>query len=344
MVILEDGPLRHVEPTAFGQTHATEMGCRDEPLVIALVNNMPDAALSATERQFRNLLSAASKGEVRLRVFSIPEINRGKAGLAYIENNCESIENLWAAHIDGLIVTGTEPHETMLTDEPYWPTLARLVDWAEEHTYSGIWSCLAAHAAVLHKDGIERSRRAEKLSGLFHCTKTYVHPILAGTPAGWRVPHSRYNELPEQALASKQYEILLRSHDAGADTFVKRRNSLFIFFQGHPEYDPETLLREYRRDVGRFIAGERNSYPMMPEGYFDKQAMAVLNAFRARVERTRDADALTSFPGAEAARGLTHPWHGPAVCIYRNWLSFLRERSFGLANGKRSIAGPGLRA
>ena len=44
---------------------------------IGLVNNMPDAAVEATERQFVQLLDAAS-GEtvVHLKLFSLPEVAR----------------------------------------------------------------------------------------------------------------------------------------------------------------------------------------------------------------------------------------------------------------------------
>ena len=80
----------------------------------------------------------------------------------------------------------------------------------------------------------------------------------AGMILRWSVPHSRYNELPEEALISRGYRVLSRSSQTGADLFVGNRDSLDVFFQGHPEYEPDTLLREYRRDVGRFLVrGDR---------------------------------------------------------------------------------------
>jgi homoserine O-succinyltransferase len=308
-------------------------------IVVGLVNNMPDGALAATERQFRDLLAAASPNSaITFRVFSIPEIHRGEVGRHYIRERCEPIERLWDSRIDGLIVTGTEPHASALADEPYWPAMARLVDWAESHTTSSIWSCLAAHAAVLHKDGIRRRRRPEKLTGLFECVKVSEHELLNGTPARCHVPHSRYNELPAEALASSGYEILLRSPQAGADMFVKQRRSLFIFFQGHPEYDADTLLREFRRDIGRFIDGQRDSYPAMPEGYFDGEGVAALDLFRNCAVQKPCIDLHASFPTMAAARGLRHSWRDCAVRIYRNWVGYLRGRSPRIAGRKSSIA------
>ena len=50
-------------------------GMRADCLDIGIVNNMPDAALEATERQFVELLASASKNIViRLRFFSLPDI------------------------------------------------------------------------------------------------------------------------------------------------------------------------------------------------------------------------------------------------------------------------------
>src|SRR5579862_9380020 len=140
------------------------------PLTIGLVNNMPDAALKSTERQFRELLtSAAGDAPVRLRYFSLPDVPRSAAGQAYVAEHHEPIETLWGGTFDGLIVTGNAPRAVRLADEPYWPALAKLVDWADAHTISTVWSCLAAHAAVLRLDGIERRPLAGKLSGVFEC-------------------------------------------------------------------------------------------------------------------------------------------------------------------------------
>jgi homoserine O-succinyltransferase/O-acetyltransferase len=299
----------------------------DEAIVIWLVNNMPDAALRTTERQFRELLSAASQNHaVRLRFLSLPEVPRAAAGRAHIDQNYEDIGELWSSRVDGLIVTGTEPRAPELADEPYWSALTRLIDWAEDRAVSTIWSCLAAHAAVLHLDGIRRQALDEKLSGVFDCARAADHTIMEGAPSQWRVPHSRYNGLAEESLISCGYSVLSRSPEAGADMFIKERKSLSIFFQGHPEYDRGALLREYRRDVGRFLAGERASYPEMPRGYFDEDTAASFAAFREGALRNPSIELLSSFPAAAAEEKLVHAWHDPAVRLYANWFSYLAER------------------
>jgi homoserine O-succinyltransferase/O-acetyltransferase len=297
-----------------------------DALVIGLVNNMPDGAFKTTERQFRELLTFA-RGDtpIRLRLFSLPEAVRAEATRAYITDNYEKFGNLWTARLDGLIVTGTEPRTAVLTAEPYWQSLTKLVDWAQENTTSTVWSCLAAHGAVYHLDGIERQKYPEKLSGVFECARAGVHRLLADAPDTWRIPHSRSNDLPARALTAAGYQILSTSPVAGADMFIKQTHSLFVFLQGHPEYDPDSLLREFHRDIGRFLKGEREAYPQMPRGYFDAGATAALTGFRERALVERNMGLLEDFPAVDVHGASAPTWRLQARLIYANWLTLLRQ-------------------
>jgi homoserine O-succinyltransferase len=299
-----------------------------EPLVIGLVNNMPDAALQTTEQQFSELLGAAGEEyDIRLRLFSFPELIRSEAGRAYVADHYEPIDALCNGEVDGLIVTGAEPRTASLPDEVYWQSLTRLVDWASETATPTVWSCLAAHAAVLHLDGIERQRLGEKISGVFRCAKTGDSPLVTGLPSSWRIPHSRLNTLDPAQLRAAGYEIVSSSDDAGADTFILRRRALFVFYQGHPEYDAGALFREYRRDVGRFLAGTMDRYPEMPRGYFDDETTRSLMAFRARALHERTRDLLDEFPGVSARERPPRVWRDAAARLYGNWLAaVLAER------------------
>ena len=99
-------------------------------LDVALVNNMPDAALDATERQFRALLSAvAADVDVRLTLYSLPEVPRTAFGRGRVARYA-NLDDLWSRRYDGLIVTGAEPHAADLEHEPYWGSLTRLLAWA----------------------------------------------------------------------------------------------------------------------------------------------------------------------------------------------------------------------
>jgi homoserine O-succinyltransferase/O-acetyltransferase len=295
-------------------------------LEVGLINNMPDAALEDTARQFIELLRAAAPGIIiRLKLFSMPGIPCSQWRRQHLSTQYSDFSSLWDSRLDGLIVTGTEPRAAELMDEPYWRCLSEIIEWAEENTIATVWSCLAAHAAVLHLDGIRRSPLAEKCFGLFQHTKVEDGRLLRGLPTRIPTPHSRWNEIPEDALISSGYRILSKSTAAGVDMFVKERKSLFLFFQGHPEYDTDTLTREYRRDIGRFLRGERDSYPQMPKGYFDGQTADMLNAFRARALVDRCDELLSEFPTEHVASILSNTWQSQASCAYRNWLNYIVE-------------------
>jgi homoserine O-succinyltransferase/O-acetyltransferase len=299
-------------------------------LAIGIVNNMPDAALESTERQFIGLLAAAAgKTPVRVRLFALPGVARGEAAQRHIASNYAGIEELWDRKLDGLIVTGTEPRGA-LTGEPYWPAFTRLVDWAEANTVSAIWSCLAAHAAVLHLDGIDRVPFPDKCFGVFQCRRIADHSLTAASEPQWQVPHSRWNDLLETALKACSYDVLSHANGIGADMFVKDLRSLFVFLQGHPEYEPSTLAREYRRDVGRYLRGERDAYPAQPQHYFDPATSRALDVFRAqamvgRIENRRE-ELLQSFPAVAIRTQLMDVARASAVRLYRNWLVCIAER------------------
>jgi homoserine O-succinyltransferase/O-acetyltransferase len=301
----------------------------DNCLTIGLVNNMPDAALDATERQFMGLVRAASPGLiVRFKLFSLPEIPRSEQARLALAARYRDISELWDTQLDGLIVTGNEPRAPSLRDEPYWPSLSKLMDWAIRNTDSAIWSCLAAHAAVLHADGIERQPRNEKLFGVFDCDIIRAHALTAGMPSRLSAPHSRYNDLPAAALITNGYRILTQSAATGADMFVgrERGTSLFLFFQGHPEYDGDSLAREFRRDLGRFLRGERDTFPRPPQGYFDEEASALIEAFCARARTERGEKLIRQFPLKAIEGGLRNTWQASAIGVYRNWVAYLQER------------------
>jgi homoserine O-succinyltransferase/O-acetyltransferase len=303
---------------------------RDGALVIALVNNMPDAALEATEGQFGSLLAAAAGAlPVRLRHAWLPGVPRGPQALERINRRYFSIERLLAEPPDGLIVTGMEPLAASLEEEPYWDPMVQLLEWAQTHTASSIWSCLAAHAAALALHGVRRRRLPDKCFGVFEHQTHGEHALLRGVGPTLPTPHSRWNELPVEKLQAAGYEILSLSTQTGADLFVCPGRSLLICFQGHPEYDELTLLKEYRRDVGRYLRAERETWPTMPQGYFAAPGVAALAKYRAQVEKSRDPALLSGFPMAELVAGVRAPWRAAGVAIYRNWLTDLAASAHG---------------
>jgi homoserine O-succinyltransferase len=214
-------------------------------VAIGLINNMGDEALKSTERQFGSLVSeAAGDVDVSLRIFALKSTRRSSRALDYINARYEPASAAMDGDLDGLIITGAQPQADRLTDEPYWEELAELIDWAKLHTTSTILSCLAAHAGVLHLDGVERRPLPEKCTGVFASAAETTHPLVGKQGRMRRVPHSRYNGLLRSELEQAGYVILTSSPGCGVDSFVKSFGSQFVFLQGHPEYDANSLARE----------------------------------------------------------------------------------------------------
>jgi homoserine O-succinyltransferase/O-acetyltransferase len=297
----------------------------DVDLTIGLINNMPDAALQATERQFMRLLRQAA-GDIRIdfHCFSLPSVRRAQPANKRVELQYTDIADIDRLHIDGVIVTGAEPDAATLTQATFWRDLTGIIDWAKDNTRSTIWSCLAAHAAVLHLDGVERCRLETKCSGVYDCINDYPHWLTHGLPSPFKITHSRFNELRAGDLTANGYELLSHSTRGGVDSFAKDFGSHFIFFQGHPEYEALSLEREYLRDISRFLTGERDSYPGLPVDYYDAETERQLAAFAIRAQTERRPALSAELPERtlrpEIATGAA------ATLIFRNWLDFLSKR------------------
>lgn len=295
---------------------------------IALVNNMPDQALAATEAQFARLVREhAGSVEIRWRCYALPSVARSEMAQHYLERTHENIEALYMRGADALIVTGAEPIAADLREEAYWPALTQLVDWARDNTVSTIWSCLAAHAAVLHLDGIKRRRAARKINGIFACRTTSDDWAMGGVKHEMLTPHSRYNDLARDELERSGYHISSQGDEVGVNAFWRREPSLFVFLQGHPEYDADSLLKEYRRDAMRFLDGVRPDFPHVPSHYFSAETCAQLDALRARVTAGAAGDHVTDLTRILSRECCAAPWAEDTARFYNEWLNVVaRDR------------------
>lgn len=328
-VVIEGGRVPKLLMRNNGSQRASSTDTSSAQAIrIALINNMPDAALEDTELQFFELLEAAAADvPISLKLYSLPELPRSEAGQQHLAKFYSSIQDLLNSQFDGMIMTGTEPRQPELRNEPYWPALTAVLEWAEQNTSSTVLSCLAAHAGVLHSDGIARHRLSDKQFGVFDYKKIGEHPLTDGILEQMQIPHSRWNEVRADALTSCGYEVLTQSADAGVDLFVKRKQaSLFVHFQGHPEYGARTLLKEYRRDIKRFLRQERETYPTAPHNYFHEASSKLLSEFRERAVSAPSENLMTDFPEAAIAQAVRSTWQTSAATVYRNWLQYLMSR------------------
>lgn len=311
-----------LDAEAFRPDPARQSAAADaSTLEIAIVNNMPDAALLRTEQQFMALLTESTESlTVRFALYSLPTVPRGERGLQHIAHGYRAIDELWSNPPDALIVTGTEPQAPNLRDEPYWNAVAELINWAEDQAIPTMFSCLAAHAAVLHLDGIQREPLGYKCFGVFDHEIAADHPLTEGAGSRMWLPHSRWNQVTSMALVAAGYQVLCECSEAGVGFFAKERSAPWLFCQGHPEYDGANLVREYRRDVQRFLLKQRAIYPDLPQNYFADPEARVLGVFKDYALNRADAVAMDAFPSALSAGPTWDAWRPAAIRILHNWL------------------------
>ncbi len=299
----------------------------------ALVNNMPDAAFSATERQFVGLLDAGSGGEtVVVTRHTLAGVPRGERIRDRIAAEYRPLDDIISDPPDLMVVTGSNPIESRIQDEPYWSDLCGLLRWGSENVPAMVLSCLSAHAALAVFDGVERTTLPVKCTGVFAQQTEPTHPLTAGFSDFYGpvvLPHSRLNTVPLEAVTAAGYAVALQSKEVGWSVVTKTvGRSEVVLVQAHPEYDPSSLVREYGRDVRRYAGYERDELPCLP---WDCVAGPDWGRLRRLHERVvggeRDPALVAGFPFDEVGARAPWPWRGPALRLYANLLGTIPKRS-----------------
>ena len=164
---------------------------------------------------------------------------------------------------DGMIVTGA-PVETMpFEDVAYWDEIKAIFDWARTHVTSTLYICWAAQAGLYHFYNIPKYPLQKKMFGIFpQHTLSGALPILRGFDDVFAMPHSRHTEVRRDDIASdNRLTVIAESEESGV-SIVMARNGREFFVTGHLEYAPDTLDKEYKRDMGKRDDVE------MPKNYY----------------------------------------------------------------------------
>jgi homoserine O-succinyltransferase/O-acetyltransferase len=296
----------------------------------ALVNNMPDSAFCATERQFVGLLDAGSGCEtVAVTRYAMAGVPRGEQIQARIAAEYRSLEDITSDPPDLLVVTGSNPIESRIEDEPYWSDLHGLLKWGSENVQAMVLSCLSAHAALAVFDGVERTTLPVKCSGVFAQEANPTHPLAAGFYGSVVLPHSRLNTVPAEAVVAAGYAVALQSEEVGWSVVTKTvGQSEVVLVQAHPEYDPSSLVREYIRDVRRYAGRLRDELPCLPTDCATGPDWDALCRLHARVVGgERNADLIAAFPFDDICVRAPWPWRGAAQRLYANLLGTIPKRS-----------------
>ena len=292
-------------------------------LHIGFLNMMPDAALVATERQFIRLVGNCNRiAQFYVYPFSLPGLPRSEETREYIERYYCDFEDLKEQGLDALIITGANVANPNLEQEPFWEPLMEIAEWADSNVASTLCSCLATHALLKHRYGIERQPLPQKRWGVYsHRISQPDHPLLRDINTRFDVPHSRFNEISRQQLEGSGLTILAESKAGGVHMAVSPDQLRTIYFQGHPEYDMNSLLKEYKREVLRFAAGDLANPPPLPEAYFSDEGARIAERLVAEL-LMGPAESLEALE-AELEATLDNTWGDTAKAVVNNWLGLV---------------------
>ncbi len=292
-------------------------------LHVGLLNLMPDAALQATERQFIRLLASDAQILVHVYPTTVAAVTRSKVTMEYIAQHYNEIGDFFKLALDGLIISGAYPSRLDMSEETFWKPLIDVVEWAEEYTNSVLCSCLATHALIKHYFDVDRERRPEKSWGVFsHRLLNPTHPLTEGLQEGFMGPHSHYYDLSREKIEGTELEILAE-HDEAGFFVATTTDTKLVFCQGHPEYDDQTLLKEYKREINNYMSGTRPDYPPLPANYFSKDAMQTLQDIQQQV--TPGGSSL-QLPEEKLLEQVEVKWQDSGKILYKNWLKILLQK------------------
>jgi homoserine O-succinyltransferase len=314
--------VRLVAASARGDN--TDDGRRRPRLTCALVNNMPDGAFEASERQFLGLIENGSGPDlIEVRRYTMAGVPRGERTVTRISEHYLPLTDVYLDPPDLLIVTGSNPIEARIQDELYWDDLAELLLWSRNHVNSTLLSCLSAHAALTVFDGIARIRLPAKCTGVFSQRVETSQPLATGIDTEILLPHSRWSSVPQEALVHAGYDIVVTSETTGWGVAIREENGRqLVLVQAHPEYDPSNLLREYRRDVGRFVNRERDDLPYLPYHCVAPEDWGPLEQLHHEITAgERNPLSIEDYPFEEVGARALWPWRAMATRFYSNWLS-----------------------
>ena len=318
--------LRDTGHEVLSLDRATHQDIRE--LHVGFLNMMPDAALQATERQFIRLVGGCNRiAQFYVYPFSLDGLPRSSETLDYIKRYYSTFEELKESGIDALIVTGANVATPSLDQEPFWEPLMEVVDWARENVASTLCSCLATHAVLQRFYDIKRRPMPQKKWGVFsHQTAYHDHPLLRGINTRFDVPHSRHNDISRQQLEDAGLAVLVESQEGGVHMAVSPDHFRAIFFQGHPEYDINSLLKEYKREVFRYLKGEVRQSPPFPQHYFPESAKAALDQFMSKAQTAlRAGEPMPELDDAVLASMLDNTWGDTGRSIISNWLGLVYQ-------------------
>ena len=230
------------------------------PLKIAILNLMPTKVV--TETQLLRLIgnTPLQVDVVLLHMESHVSKNTSAEHLTAFYRTFSDVKD---ETFDGLIITGAPVEHLPFEEVDYWEELKEILEWKIHNVFSTFHICWGAQAGLYYHYGIPKYHMGKKLFGVYphKVTKKNVK-LLRGFDDVFYAPHSRYTEVRREDIEKvSDLEILAESPQAGI-YIVASKDERQIYVSGHSEYDANTLLLEYERDIAKGLDIDP------PENYF----------------------------------------------------------------------------
>lgn len=219
------------------------------PLKIVILNLMPIKV--NTETDLIRLLSNTPL-QIEIDLMQLKSHTSTHTPVEHMKAFYKPFDALKGHKYDGMIITGAPLENFEYEEVDYWDEMKEVFNWARTNVFSTLYVCWGAFAGLYYNYGIPKHPLDEKCFGIFqHTVNDPLHPIFRGFDDVFYVPHSRHITLwKEDVEKVKDLTILSESKEAGLYMMTARGGREF-YLTGHPEYSPDTLDNEYKRDLGK---------------------------------------------------------------------------------------------
>lgn len=245
----------------FVMTETRAMHQDIRPLRVLLLNLMPTKIVTETQLM-RKLSNTPLQIEIELLRMATHDATNTSA--EHLETFYRTFDEIRHDRFDGMIVTGAPVERLDFEEVDYWDELCEIFEWSRTHVFSSLYICWGAQAAIQYFYNVPKHDLDAKVFGVFgHRLLKPTSPLVRGFNDTSYMPHSRHTEVRyEDIVSNPQLEVITYSDEVGP-AIVKSTDSRHFFVFGHPEYDHDTLKKEYERDVaaGMTIDIPVNYYP-----------------------------------------------------------------------------------
>lgn len=257
------------------------------PLNLLILNLMPTKI--ATETQILRKLSNTPL-QIKVELLQTASYVGKNTDSGHLDSFYTTFDQVKNRRYDGLIITGAPVENLEFDRVDYWKELCQIMEWSKANVHSTLHICWGAQAGIYYHYGINKQALGRKMFGVFeHEVLKPSSPLFRGFDDRFSAPHSRYTQVLEADIAAtEELELLATSREAGVFA-VKSVDSRQFFVFGHPEYDPDTLAKEYWRDVEKGLPID------VPAHYF---------------------------PGDDPMMDPVVRWRSAAQLLYTNWLNY----------------------